>query len=42
MNTSIECKVVDSMMTGFHKMFIGKVEYIYADEDLLDENGNIV
>ncbi|EOD00006.1 flavin reductase family protein [Caldisalinibacter kiritimatiensis] len=38
---NIECKVVDSIMTGSHEMFIGKVEYIHADEDLLDDNGNI-
>ncbi|WP_079492935.1 flavin reductase family protein [Maledivibacter halophilus] len=38
---NIECTVVDSIMTGSHEMFIGKVEYIHADENLLDDNGNI-
>ena len=38
---NIECKVVDSIMTGSHEMFIGKVEYVHADESLLDEDGKI-
>lgn len=37
----IECKVVDSIMTGSHEMFVGKIEYIHADEKLLDANGDI-
>lgn len=38
---SIECTVVDSIMTGSHEMFIGKIERVNADEELLDENGNV-
>lgn len=39
---NIECTVVDSIMTGSHEMFIGKVEKVHADEELLDEEGRIV
>lgn len=38
---SIECKVVDSILTGSHEMFIGKVEYIHAKEELINEDGTI-
>lgn len=38
---NIECTVVDSILTGSHEMFIGKVEYIHADESIVDEKGNI-
>lgn len=38
---NIECKVVDSIVTGSHEMFIGKIEYIHADEKLLDGTGSI-
>eukprot|EP00828_Plagiopyla_frontata_P002614 TRINITY_DN10476_c0_g1_i1.p1 TRINITY_DN10476_c0_g1~~TRINITY_DN10476_c0_g1_i1.p1 ORF type:complete len:577 (-),score=58.25 TRINITY_DN10476_c0_g1_i1:1119-2849(-) len=38
---NIECKVVDSIMTGSHEMFIGKIEYVHVNDDLVDENGNI-
>ena len=38
---NIECTVVDSIVTGSHEMFIGKVEYIHADENLINETGNI-
>lgn len=38
---NIECTVVDSIMTGSHEMFIGKVEYVHADSNLLDAEGNI-
>lgn len=38
---SIECKVVDSILTGSHEMFIGKIEYVHANEDLVNENGDI-
>ncbi|MGI6115158.1 MULTISPECIES: flavin reductase family protein [unclassified Clostridium] len=36
-----ECTVVDSIMTGSHEMFIGKIECIHVDDGLLDENGDI-
>lgn len=38
---NIECSVVDSIKTGSHEMFIGKVEYVHANEELLDADGNI-
>ena len=38
---NIECTVVDSILTGSHEMFIGKVEYVHAREGLTDEEGKI-
>lgn len=38
---AIECTVVDSIMTGSHEMFVGKVEYVHADEEVLAEDGKI-
>lgn len=38
---NIECKVVDSIVTGSHEMFIGKIEYVHADAKLVDHEGNI-
>lgn len=38
---SIECAVVDSIVTGSHEMFVGKIEYVHADPSLVDEKGNI-
>jgi len=38
---SIECTIVDSIVTGSHEMFIGKIEYVHAKEDLVDEEGNV-
>jgi len=38
---NIECKVVDSIMTGSHEMFIGKVEYVHVNNELADDKGNI-
>ncbi len=38
---NIECTVVDSIKTGSHEMFVGKIEYIHADDGLVLENGNI-
>lgn len=38
---AIECTVVDSIMTGSHEMFIGRVEYVHADKENLKENGQI-
>ena len=38
---NVECTIVDSIMTGSHEMFIGKVEYVHADEKLLNEEGQI-
>lgn len=38
---NIECTVVDSIVTGSHEMFIGKIEYVHGDENIVDEVGNI-
>ena len=38
---NIECKVVDSIVTGSHEMFVGKIEYVHADSSLVDNEGNI-
>jgi len=38
---NIECTVVDSIMTGSHEMFVGKVEYVHVDEKYLNEKGDI-
>lgn len=38
---NIECKVVDSVVTGSHEMFIGKVLYVHANAKLVDDEGNI-
>lgn len=38
---AIECTVVDSIMTGSHEMFIGKVEYVHAEEETLNEKGRV-
>ncbi len=38
---NIECKVVDSIVTGSHEMFVGKVEFVHADEKLLNDKGEI-
>lgn len=38
---NIECTVVDSIVTGSHEMFIGKIEYVHADARLVDAEGNI-
>ncbi len=38
---AVECTVVDSIMTGSHEMFVGKVEAIHADEEFVDEDGKL-
>ncbi|PRR81038.1 flavin reductase family protein [Clostridium vincentii] len=38
---NIECKVVDSIMTGSHEMFIGKIEYVHTNKEIVDDKGNI-
>ncbi|MDD3225831.1 MAG: flavin reductase family protein [Clostridium sp.] len=38
---NIECKVVDSIVTGSHEMFVGKIEYVHANSEIVDDNGNI-
>lgn len=37
----IECKVVDSIKTGSHVMFVGKILSVYAEDALIKENGDI-
>ncbi|AFA47298.1 flavin reductase family protein [Acetobacterium woodii] len=38
---NIECKIVDSIVTGSHEMFIGKVEYVHADAKMISDKGDI-
>jgi len=38
---NIECKIVDSIVTGSHEMFVGKIEYVNADSSIVNENGDI-
>lgn len=38
---NIECTVVDSILTGSHEMFVGRVEYVHADPSLVQEDGTI-
>jgi flavin reductase (DIM6/NTAB) family NADH-FMN oxidoreductase RutF len=38
---NIECTVVDSIVTGSHEMFVGRVEYVHADANLVDSEGAI-
>lgn len=38
---NIECKIVDSIVTGSHHMFVGKVEHVHAVPDLVDESGDL-
>ncbi|MDD2370380.1 MAG: flavin reductase family protein [Firmicutes bacterium] len=38
---NIECTIVDSIVTGSHEMFIGKIEYVHADTKIMDDKGNI-
>jgi len=38
---NIECTIVDSIVTGSHEMFVGKVEHVHADSKLVDDEGNI-
>ncbi|EGD47590.1 flavin reductase domain protein FMN-binding [Ruminiclostridium papyrosolvens DSM 2782] len=38
---NIECTIVDSIVTGSHEIFIGKVKYVHAQKELVDEKGNI-
>ena len=38
---NIECTVVDSILTGSHEMFVGRVEIVHADPLLVQEDGTI-
>ncbi len=38
---NIECTVVDSIVTGSHEMFVGKVEVVHADKAIVQSNGDL-
>lgn len=38
---NIECTIVDSIVTGSHEMFIGRIDYVHADIKITDDEGNI-
>ena len=38
---NIECSVVDSIVTGSHEMFVGKIEAVHCDKSYVKENGDI-
>jgi len=38
---NIECTVVDSIVTGSHEMFVGKIEYVHSNAKIVDQEGNI-
>ncbi len=38
---NIECRVVDSIVTGAHEMFVGRIERIHARTDMVDAEGKI-
>lgn len=38
---NIECTIVDSIVTGSHEMFVGKIEYVNADSKIVSDDGCI-
>ena len=38
---NIECKVVNSIMTGSHEMFIGEITHVHADASITADDGKI-
>ena len=38
---NIECKIVDSIVTGSHEMFAATIESIHAKGELIDDKGDI-
>lgn len=38
---NMECTVVDSIRTGSHEMFVGRIERIHARADLVAEDGKL-
>jgi len=38
---NIECTVVDSILTGSHEMFVGKIELVHADKSIVQDDGGI-
>ncbi|GAB6137912.1 flavin reductase family protein [Halanaerobaculum tunisiense] len=38
---NIECQVVDSIVTGSHEMFIGQVEQVHIDQELVNDDKEV-
>jgi len=38
---NIECTIVDSIRTGSHEMFIGKIEHVSGDSHIVNDDGTI-
>jgi flavin reductase (DIM6/NTAB) family NADH-FMN oxidoreductase RutF len=38
---NIECTIVDSIITGSHEMFIGKIELVSGDSNIVNDDGTI-
>lgn len=38
---NIECKVVQSFVTGSHEMFVATIEQLHADQALMNEDGTV-
>lgn len=38
---NIECTIIDSIVTGSHEMFVGRIDFIHARDELIDAEGNI-
>lgn len=38
---AIECSVVDSIVTGSHEMFIGKIEKVHVENGAVDDKGRV-
>ena len=38
---NIECRVMDSIVTGSHEMFVAKIEYVHAKAEVLNQEGDI-
>ncbi len=39
---NIECKVVDSIVTGSHEMFVGEILAIQANEEMVSDEGAMI
>lgn len=38
---NIECTIIDSIITGSHEMFVGRIEHVHAKAELINEKGDI-
>ena len=38
---NIECEIVDSIRTGSHEMFVGKILHVHAEESIVAPDGSI-